>query len=150
MTGLLSLRRAILTGIAIGGLGGCTIAELQRQEKAEAESVQQKQAAVQAEQARSETLGRQQEQLKADLAKRQLSLDELNTRVAQLQAANARDSAANDEVRRHREQLIGKIHGTGTQLVALQQAPDNGSAQKQAQINFLKQQIQDQLDLLLH
>jgi chromosome segregation ATPase len=150
MTSRWSLRSAILTGLAIAGLGGCTIAELQREEKADAESVQQKQAALRAEQTRSETLARQQEQLKADLAQRQLSLDELNARMTQLQAANARDSAANDEVRRQREHLIGKIHDTGTQLVALQQAPDNASAQKQAQINFLKHQIQDQLDLLLH
>jgi hypothetical protein len=150
MTGIGKARFWMLMCAATAAFNGCTIAELQRQEKADAESVRQKQAAVQAEEARNETLSRQQGQLKADLAHRQLSLDELNARMAQLQAANDKDLAANEEVRRQREHMIVKIHDTGTQLVALQQAPDNASAQKQAQIDFLKRQIQDQLDLLLH
>src|SRR5271165_1409052 len=135
---------------AVVALSGCTIAELQREEKADAESVRQKQAAVQAEQARSDALGQQQQQLKADLARRQMTLAELNARVEQLRAANDKDSAANADVRRERDHLIAKIHDSGVQLVALQQDPDNSSAQKQARIDYLKRQIQDQLDLLLH
>jgi chromosome segregation ATPase len=138
----------VLAVIAV--LNACTIAELQREEKADTEKVRQQTVAVQAEQARSDSLAQEQTQLTAELAQRQLSLNELNTRVAQLQAANARDAVANDEVRRQRSILIGKIHDTGVQLVALQQDTGNSSAQKQAQIDFLKRQIQDQLNLLLH
>src|SRR5271167_1935713 len=87
---------------AIAVLNACTIAELQREEKADTEKVRQQTAAVQAEQARSDSLAQEQTQLTAELAQRQLSLNELNTRVEQLQAANARDAAANDEVRRQR------------------------------------------------
>jgi chromosome segregation ATPase len=135
---------------AIAALNGCTIVELQREEKADTEKVRQQTAALQAEQARNDSLVQQQAQLKTELAQRQLSLNDLNARVDQLQAANARDATANEELRHQRAVLIGKIHDTGVQLVALQQDPGNASAQKQAQIDFLKRQIQDQLNLLLH
>jgi chromosome segregation ATPase len=131
-------------------LNGCTIAELHRQERADTERVQQKEANLHAEQERTAALNSQKEQLTADLSARQVSLDELNARVDQLQAANARDTTASDAARLEHQRLVGKIRELNTQLAALQQSTDTATAQKQQRIEYLKQQIKAQLDLLLH
>jgi chromosome segregation ATPase len=142
------MRRGVL--ILAAFLSGCTIAELQRQERAGTERVRLKEVNLHAEQERTDALSSQKEQLTAELSHRQVSLDELNARVDQLQAANARDYAANDAARLERQRLIGKIRELNVQLVALQQSTDTATEQKQQRIEYLKQQVSAQLDLLLH
>jgi chromosome segregation ATPase len=134
----------------VASLDGCTIAELQRQQRADTQRVQLKEANLHAEQERTDALNGQKEQLTAELSLRQVSLDELNARVDQLQAANARQYAANDAVRLERQRLIGNIQELNTQLTALRHSPDTATEQKQQRVEYLKQQIRAQLDLLLH
>lgn len=136
--------------VLVASLSGCTITELQRQERADTERVQLKEANLHTEQERTAAVNSQKEQLAAELSERQVSLDELTARVDQLQAANARDDAANDAARFEHQRLIGKIRDFNTQVAALQQSTDLATEQKQQRIEYLKQQIRTQLDLLLH
>jgi hypothetical protein len=131
-------------------VSGCTIAELQREEKADAERVRLKQASLQSEQERTDALNGQKDQLTAELSKHQVSLAELNARLDQLQATNARESSANDAVRLERQRLVVRLHELNAQLAALQQSPDTAATQKQEHIEYLKQEIRTQLDLWLH
>jgi DNA repair exonuclease SbcCD ATPase subunit len=144
-----NLRRCMASLILVA-MAGCTIAELHRGEKNDEERVRQKEAELQAEQARTGDLNRQKDQLTADLTQRQLSLTELSDRVDQMRSANARESAANDTARVERKRLIAKLQENSTQLAALRQSTDVPSAEKQKQIEYLKRQIDSQLELLLH
>jgi hypothetical protein len=150
-------RRWVIASALAVVLNGCTIVQLQRDEKAEAAKVNASEVALQAEQQRADVLNRRKNELTEDLTQRQLSLDELNQRVDQLRAATAQDMTANASVRRtrdadvlERKRLIEKIQGGSAQIAALQQSPDGSNAEKLARIAFLKRQIGQQLDLLLH
>jgi chromosome segregation ATPase len=144
------LRRRCMTSLLLVLVAGCTIAELHREEKSDAERVRQKEADLQTEQARTNDLNRQKEQLTADLTERQPSLAELTDRVDQIRKANALESTANDAARLERKRLIVKVQETSAQLTALQQSTDGSSAEKQRRIEYLKHQIDTQLELLLH
>jgi predicted transcriptional regulator len=150
------LRWVIASALAVA-LYGCTIVQLHSDEKAEAAKVNASEIALQAEQQRADALNRRKNELTDDLTKGQLSLDELNQRVDQLRAATAQDMTANASVRRardadvlERKRLIEKIQDGSAQIAALQQSPDDSNAEKLARIAFLKRQIGQQLDLLLH
>jgi hypothetical protein len=134
---------------ALAALGGCTILDMQRDESADEARIHDKEVALQAEQARADQLNGQETQLEADLAQRQLSLVELNQRVEELRTANSRDSNENDIQRIERRQLLGQLQRTNAELAALHKNSDM-SALKQERIEFLKQQLATQLDLLLH
>jgi len=138
---------AVLAGV--GMQGGCTLVQMQREEREDAARVQQKETALQAEQAQADELDRQKQQLTAELAERQLSLTELNQRVDELRTANARDSSDNEMLRIERRKLLGELRDTNAELAALQHSAD-GSAQKRERVEFLKHQLDTQLDLLLH
>jgi hypothetical protein len=138
-------------------LNGCAIVQLHHDEKAEAAKVSESEAALQVEQQRADALNRQKDVLTDELTKRQLSLAELNQRVDQLRAANAQETTSNEGARRardadllERKRLIEKIQEGSAQIAALQKSPDNSSAEKLQRIAYLKRQIGQQLDLLLH
>ena len=59
-------------------------------------------------------------------------------------------SAANDAARLEQKRQIAKVQETSAQLAALQQSTDGSSAEKQRRIEYLKRQIDSQLELLLH
>jgi hypothetical protein len=153
-----NIRLPWVVAAALGAvLNGCTIVQLHHDEKAEAAQVSASEAALQVEQQRADALNRQKDALTDELTKRQLSLDELNQRVDQLRAANAQQSTANEGTRRardadllERKRLIEKIQEGSAQIAALQKSPDNLSAEKLQRIAYLKRQIGQQLDLLLH
>jgi len=148
MTG--KLRRRCVTSLLLVLVAGCTIAELNREEKSDEARVRRKEADLQAEQARTNELNQQKEQLTADLTQRQLSLTELTDRVDRIRKANALESTANDAARLERQRLMVKVQETSAQLTALQQSTDGSSAEKQRRIEYLKHQIDTQLELLLH
>jgi septal ring factor EnvC (AmiA/AmiB activator) len=152
-----NLRRRCMTSFLLVLVSGCTIAELHREERSDEARVRQKEADLQTEQARTNELNRQKEQLTADLTQRQLSLTELTDRVDRIQKANARESTSNDAARLERQRLslerqrlIAKVQQTSAQLAAAQQSTDGSSAEKQRRIEYLKSQIDTQLELLLH
>jgi chromosome segregation ATPase len=145
-----NLRRRCMTSLLLILVAGCTIAELHREEKSDETRVRQREADLQTEQARSNSLNQQKEQLTADLSQRQLSLTELTDRVDQIRKANALASAANDAARLEQKRQIAKVQETSAQLAALQQSTDGSSAEKQRRIEYLKRQIDSQLELLLH
>ena len=141
-----------MAGLLTALVAGCTIAELNREDKADEARVRQREADLQTEQARTSALNQQKEQLTAELAQRQLSLTELTDRVDQIRKANALESAANDAARLERKRLIARVEETNAQLTALQRSTDGSSAdaEKQGRIAYLKRQIDALLELLLH
>jgi DNA repair exonuclease SbcCD ATPase subunit len=146
------VRRRCMAGLLTVLVAGCTIAELNREDKADEARVRQREADLQTEQARTSALNQQKEQLTAELAQRQLSLTELTDRVDQIRKANALESAANDAARLERKRLIARVEETNAQLTALQRSTDGSSAdaEKQGRIAYLKRQIDALLELLLH
>lgn len=138
-------------------VAGCTVVELNREEKSDEARVRQKEAALQAEQAQNSALQGQKEKLTTDLTERRLSLAELNQRVDEIRMASVRESTstveAESELRRlqlERRQTLVKLQETGAQLHAEQMNQDLSTGEKQRRIDFLKHQIDQQLELLLH
>jgi len=149
-TGRRSLRASLLacTLLALGS--GCTIARLQQEAAGDEQRVREKEAALQAEQRRSNDLTRQKDELAADLSTRELTLAELNEKIEQLRLANARRSEENTQARQERERLVEDLRQLSAQLAQLRKSPEDPSPGQRQRIEFLRRQIRDQLDLLLH
>jgi len=144
------LRTTLLAGTLLAVGGGCTIARLQQEESGDEQRVREKEAALQAEQQRAAELTKQKDQLAADLSTRELSLAELNEKLEPLRLANSRQSAENELARRERARLIAELQEMSAQLAQLRKSPQDPSSEQRQRIDFLKRQIKDQLDLLLH
>ena len=144
------LRTTLLAGTLLAVGSGCTIARLQQEESGDEQRVREKEAALQAEQQRAAELTKQKDQLAADLSTRELSLAELNEKLEPLRLANSRQSAENELARRERARLIAELQEMSAQLAQLRKSPQDPSSEQRQRIDFLKRQIKDQLDLLLH
>lgn len=144
------LRATLLAGTLLAVGSGCTIARLQQEESGDEQRVREKEAALQAEQQRAAELTKQKDQLAADLSTRELSLAELNEKLEPLRLANSRQSAENELARRERARLIAELQEMSAQLAQLRKSPQDPSSEQRQRIDFLKRQIKDQLDLLLH
>lgn len=154
---LSALLRRLPMALMLLATAGCTVTQLRQQELQDQARVNDKQAALAREQAHAQDLAQQRQALDSDLANRQLSLDELTARLALLRAANQHQEADNARLRQQREKLLDEhrtlldqAHATNVQLAALQAAGGRDSEERRARIRFLKQQLERQLDLLLH
>ena len=144
-----AFRSAVPVAVMFMLISGCFFDELQRSEESDIHRVQQKQATLQAEQTRSAALNDQEEQLAADLSGHQLSLEELNDRVQEINAANGRSIADNEAERRRYYGLITQLHQTNDQLALLQQGTPSEIEKRNERITDLKSRLKAQLDLLL-
>jgi predicted nuclease with TOPRIM domain len=129
-------------------LSGCFFDQLQRSEESDIQRVEQKQATLHTEQYRSDTLKQQEEQLATELSERQLSLNELNDRVQEINAENGRAIADNDAARLRYHDLLGQLHETNEQITLAQQGTVGSIEERRERIASLKARIKAQLDLL--
>jgi predicted nucleic acid-binding Zn-ribbon protein len=150
--GIAPLKRGPWPAIPVGAvllLTGCFFDQLQRSEENDIQRVEQKQATLQTEQYRSVALKQQEEQLATELSERQLSLNQLNDRVQEINAENGRAIADNDATRLQYNDLLGQLHETNEQLALAQQGTAGSIEERRERIASLKARLKAQLDLLL-
>jgi predicted nuclease with TOPRIM domain len=87
--------------------------------------------------------------LKKDLATRQVSLDDLKSRLEQLQRANANTAENTKEQRDRKNRLRVKLKTHEKELVKVEQS-NMTEAQKQEKLESMKKDITNTLNILLH
>jgi predicted mannosyl-3-phosphoglycerate phosphatase (HAD superfamily) len=130
-------------------LGGCFFDHVQRSEESDIQRVEQKQAILQAEQQKSTRLRQQEEQLAAAMSERELSLQDLSTRVQQINAENGRAIADNEAALAQYHALLAQLHDTNKELALAQQSRAGSIADRRERIASLEARLKAQLDLLL-
>ncbi|KIO48731.1 hypothetical protein SQ11_10025 [Nitrosospira sp. NpAV] len=88
-------------------------------------------------------------QLKKDLATKQVSLDDLKSRLEQLQRANASTAENTKEQRERKDRLRVKLKTHEKELVKVEQS-NMTETQKQEKLESMKKDITKTLDILLH
>lgn len=130
-------------------LSGCFFDQVQRSEEDDIQRVEHKQATLQTAQDKAATLREQEEQLAAELSGRQLSLNELNDRVQEINAENGRALAQNEAARLQYHELLTQLHQTSEQLALAKQGQVGTIAERREHIASLKAQLKAQIDLLV-
>lgn len=141
--------RLALTAGSVVLLGGCFFDQVQRSEEGDIQRVEQKQSLLHSEQEKSAQLERQREQLAAELGTRQLSLDELNAQVEEINAENGHAIAENEAARARYLDLLAQLHETNEELALAQQGAAGGVEERRERIHSLKSRLKAQVDLLL-
>lgn len=130
-------------------LGGCLFDQVQHSEESDIQRVEQKQALLQSEQEKSARLKRQKEQLAAELAERQLSLDQLNAQVQKINAENGRAIAENEAARAQYLDLLTQLHETNQEIALAQQGEAGGVQERRERVASLKARLRAQINVLL-
>lgn len=128
---------------------GCYFDQLQRSQESDIQRVEQKRAALETEQQQSAALQQQTDQLASVLSERELSLDELNARVSELNARNRRFIADNDAARARYRELLEQVHDTNGQVVRARQEAAGELSERRRHLGALEAQLKEQIRLLL-
>ena len=139
-----------LAGLGLALLGGCYFDQLQRAEQGDIARVEGKQAELERERSRSDDLRQRERELADELSERELSLQELNARVAAINEANGRTLADNEDSRRSYLALESQVHDTNVELAELRRGGAAADDARRARIATLESRLKSQLDLLFH
>ena len=141
---------AVLVAMAGGGLGACTVAELRRDIDRTQARIDDKQQALAADEARRDALEQQRRGFVADLEARRMSLDEMNRRLAQLQADNRRIAATTAQQQAQQRRLDEQLAQQRAEIARLQAEGGGTDDDKRRRLERLRQELRRQLELQLH
>lgn len=130
-------------------LCACTVIQLKKDVGEDEIRVAGKEGDLKSEEARQAQLGEEIAQLQEDLATRQVSLDDLRSRLAQLRWANANTQNATKEQRALKQRREVKLKAHEKEVVKIQQS-DASIAEKKKKLDHLKEEIRKSLNLLMH
>ncbi|MGH8683906.1 MAG: hypothetical protein ACREUM_01000 [Nitrosospira sp.] len=130
-------------------LCACTVIQLKKDVEKDEVRVAGKEDELKTEEARQAQLREEISQLQEDLATRQVSLDDLQSRLAQLQRANANTPDVTKEQRALKQRRETKLKSHQKELVKIQQG-DATIAEKKKKLEHLKEEIRKSLNLLMH
>lgn len=130
-------------------LCACTVIQLKKDVEKDEVRVAGKEDELKTEEARQARLHEEISQLQEDLATRQVSLDDLQSRLAQLQRANANTPDVTKEQRALKQRRETKLKSHQKELVKIQQS-DATIAEKKKKLEHLKEEIRKSLNLLMH
>ena len=143
------LRSLALIALFMPGLGACTVMALKQDVEKHEVLVTDKENELKKEEAQQARLREESIQLKKDLATKQVSLDDLKSRLEQLQRANANTAENTKEQRDRKNRLRVKLKTHEKELVKVEQS-NMTEAQKQEKLESMKKDITNTLDILLH
>ncbi len=145
----LSPRRAVLA-IVIVATTGCTVLDEKRKLDADQVRVHDKETALSSEQRRGASLEAEKQGLMRDLSDRRVTLEQLDGRLAQLQAQNANSVGTTKAQQDRNDRLASAIAARRAEIKVLGNRTDLLDAEKLRRIDALKQQIGQQLEFQLH
>lgn len=108
-----------------------------------------KEGELKTEEARQAQLREEIARLQEDLSTRQVSLDDLQSRLEQLQRANANTLDVTQEQRARKQRREVKLKTHQKELVKIQQS-DETITEKKKKLEHLKEEIRKSLNLLMH
>lgn len=131
------------------GLSGCTVTQLRQDVGDRQHRIEQKENEVSSEVAKSAALRSEMVQLQSDLKERQMSLDELHTRLLQLQRDNAHVAEKTNSQRERKQKLDLQLKKYATDLNALKHDTGLTEAEKKRKIEHLKAEVRKALELMV-
>lgn len=143
------LKSLALVAFFMPGLCACTIMALKQDVDKHEVLVADKENELKKEEAQQARLHEESIQLKKDLATQQVSLDDLKSRLEQLQRANANTAENTKEQRDRKNRLRVRLKTHEKELVKVEQS-NMTEAQKQEKLEAMKKDITNTLDILLH
>ena len=141
------LRTIPVLALMISGLYGCTVMQLRNEVKTDEVRLAGKTDELKIEEARQAQLQQEITRLKSDLATRQLSLDDLKQRLAQLQQANDAILAETRTQQEKKRERAVKLQKHQKEVVAIEQNGGNPE-EKQKRLQHLKDEIRKSLSML--
>jgi chromosome segregation ATPase len=143
------IRSMVMVAFLLPGLCACTVIQLKKDVEGDEIRIANKEAELKTEEARQAQLREEITQLQKDLGTRQVTLDDLQSRLAQLQRANANTLGTTKEQRAIKQQREVKLKAHQKELVEIQQS-DATLAEKRKKLEHLKEEIRKSLNLLVH
>lgn len=138
-----------MLAVLTSALCACTVMQLKKDVEQDEARVAGKEGELKSEEARQAQLREEIARLQEDLSTRQVSLDDLQSRLEQLRRANANtlDATQEQRVRKQRREVKLKTHQK--ELVKIQQS-DATITEKKKKLEHLKEEIRKSLNLLMH
>jgi chromosome segregation ATPase len=130
------------------GLFACTIAQLREDVSQREVRVQAKDSELKTEEGKQVALRDAMKRLEEDLSARQMSLDDLQSRLDQLQRASEALDATTAQQRARKQHLSQQLDRYRTELRSLQQSADISVDEKRKKLDQLKLEIRKALELL--
>ena len=143
------IRSIVMAALLLSGVCACTVIQLKKDVERDEIRVANKESELKTQEAWQAQLREEMTQLQKDLATRQVSLDDLQSRLAQLQRANANTLGTTKEQRAIKRQREVKLKVHQKELVEIQQS-DATLAEKKKKLEHLKEEIRKSLNLLVH
>jgi chromosome segregation ATPase len=141
--------RLIMTMLLVYGLCACTVMQLKNEVAQDEVRLATKEDELKSEEARQVELKQQIKLLQDDLATRQMSLDDLKSRLAELQQANASTSASTKEQQALKRKRATKLQAHQKEVTEIQQSGAT-IAEKRQRLEHLKGEIRKSLNLLVY
>lgn len=143
------IKSMAMLAVLTSALCACTVMQLKKDVEQDEARVAGKEGELKSEEARQAQLREEIARLQEDLSTRQVSLDDLQSRLEQLRRANANtlDATQEQRVRKQRREVKLKTHQK--ELVKIQQS-DATITEKKKKLEHLKEEIRKSLNLLMH
>lgn len=144
-----NLKSLALVAVFMPALFACTVMALKQDVEKHQVRVADKEGELKNEEAQQAHLREESIQLKKDLATKQVSLDDLKSRLEQLQRLNENTMANTKEKQTLKRKRETKLRAHQNELVEIQQS-DTTLAEKERKLKHLKEEISKSLNLLVH
>ncbi|HEU4854600.1 MAG TPA: hypothetical protein VFS89_04840 [Nitrosospira sp.] len=138
-----------MTALLMSGLCACTVMQLKKDVETDEARLATKTEELEFEEARQAELNEKIKLLQEDLTTRQMSLDDLKSRLTQLQQANASTSAGTKEQQALKRKRATKLQAHQREVTEIQQSGAT-IAEKRRRLEYLKGEIRKSLNLLVH
>ena len=144
-----NFRLLTITTLLMFGLHACTVMQLKKDVAQDEARLATKEDELKSEEARQVELKQKITLLQEDLTTRQMSLDDLKSRLTQLQQANASTSANTKEQQALKRKRATKLQAHQREVAEIQQSGAT-IAEKRQRLEHLKGEIRKSLNLLVH
>lgn len=144
-----ALATVAIAALLLASAAGCTVMQLKKDVDADELRIAGKEEELKTEEARQASLQEQIATLRKDLETRQVTADDLQSRLAQLQQANANMHARTQEQQALKRRREIKLTTHQKELVDIQQSGAT-IEEKKKKLEHLKEEIRKSLNLLVH
>jgi chromosome segregation ATPase len=138
-----------MLAVLTSALCACTVMQLKKDAEQDEARVVGKEGELKTEEARQAQLRGEIARLQEDLSTRQVSLDDLQSRLEQLRRANANTPDVTQEQRALKQRREVKLKAHQKELVKIEQS-DATITEKKKKLEHLKEEIRKSLNLLMH
>ncbi len=143
------IRSMAMLAVLTSALCACTVMQLKKDAEQDEARVVGKEGELKTEEARQAQLRGEIARLQEDLSTRQVSLDDLQSRLEQLRRANANTPDVTQEQRALKQRREVKLKAHQKELVKIEQS-DATITEKKKKLEHLKEEIRKSLNLLMH